>query len=579
MSANPDHHPAAAGGLHPVPPGALEAVEAASRSVDQSFASMGGRLGEALDLFATLAPRLDALAEALADGVTGTREGLTPLPATLRALGRSLSESGSDLQAMRQAGQAAASLLQRLRADGQVVAAAAWNARIESARIAAASGGSFAEQLARLAASLAACIDRAVASERALGVLLARATAAVARFAAEQLPALARIGSQLHSQLLVAERWQKRCVEATGLVSRQSHRLLEALGEAMGALQGGDFVRQRLEHVASLLRMSAAPAALAEPAGALLAHLSGCQLGAAGERLRCDLLGAVGMLGLFRREVEQAASIDAASGSQDTGSSIAELSGTLGEASRLISACGQAQAELETLLGSIAASAEEFRREAEAVAETVRSVVVVGMNARLYAHRLGTDGQVLAVISGEIRSVVDQVAAAARAVVPMLDSMLEVSSRITGRGLGHADHAQGVGSQGVGIQEMGATISRAVEVLGGGSEQFQQTLGAWRAANTRAADLVSDACDSAARAGSVERELARLSALFAARPALALGTGQSEAIAELFARQVMPLYTMAEERTLHRQVLSCCGVAVADEPQAEAQDCFDDMLL
>ena len=231
-------------------------------------------------------------------------------------------------------------------------------------------------------------------------------------------------------------------------------------------MQGGDLVRQRLEHCAAILKLCAAPKRpVTDAISYVLQHLAGAQLRATGERLVADLDTLDKVLGLLRADTDRASGAEHEQVPADQASDATQtLSENLGRAGRLVTECEHAHDDLGALTAALHDIVETFRRHAAALTEIVSSIVMVGLNARLHAYRLGTDGRVVAVVAGEIRTVVEQIASGSAPIQPMLERMVGAAAQV----------AQGSAAHATSLHGLGAKVGEAMQNLSQGRDRLQR---------------------------------------------------------------------------------------------------------
>lgn len=562
-------------------------LDACARSIDETFATAGARLGQALSVFETTHSRLGTVSDELStgSGMARMREGVMPVVTDLRAFSSGLSVEANTLQAIAGHGQVVARSFRQLAGCVGFLIAVARCARTESAWLRNAQDGpGFFGTIGALVDRAKQSVDECIAGHLRLKSLLSSATATQAEFATNYGTRLAAFADQLERSLAAIEDSQDQGTRLAAEAALQSRAIADSASTAIVALQCGDSTRQRLEHALAVLRSARAVAAgdcasascLAEADRALLLRvlhsLASAQLRDTAATMRHDIgdidttLHALGAGMSAGRGAGEPLDDHSARSSQ----TLAALDTDLASASVLLGRCNTAREQVDRLTTTLTTFLDQFRQTARSLSGTVSDIVLLGMNARLHASRVGAEGRVLVAIAQEIKSAADGLVEEAAQLSPTFERMHELVGAMQNREVGGSDR----------IASLDGTMRRMLAAM-----------------KQKRADLVGSleqlAADSSTYAAQVaEARLAFAAATTAALAIEAAATAVEDRLADLppaheptdaapieafLDEEVFQHYTMAAERRLHETALAEHGLrslqaGTADDPASTDLD-------
>jgi hypothetical protein len=566
----------------------IHSLEGSAREIDLTFATAGRQLGEGLSLFETLKERLSTLSSELAGSeIAQAGATLAGLAGELRAINDGLQGETATLRELARHGNAASQALDRLLDHMRLITILARSARIEAVSIQAAGRdfGDFTSEIMTLTTQAQRTIQACARDYERLSGLLGSALAAQRDFDGRYGHALSDLATNLEQTLAeVAER-QQRSVALTHDAATHSGRIAAAAGGAIIALQSGDSIRQRLEHALAALRLvgtlregAGAGAGLSEAArqaGILaLRRLQSAQLRESAATLGGDAEAIEAALALLAGDtlglLDLVRSLYQGDGASSA-SFLTDLEADLAQASDLLGKCDRARSGVDRVTEVLAAVLDTCQQTVASLADTVTSIVLIGMNAGLRAARVGTDGRSLVVIAQELKLAADQIAGDADRLAPTFAQMQVAAAGLKGDGRLDAAHFAALDQAMRGslsaMRQTGDRLGATLDQLTREGSGFCTVLAEARLSfsNTGAmSDLIGSAADELARSAAGEE----------------LDQAAVASLRDLFQQHVWPSYTMAAERTIHKAVMAECGIpdqeaatAVAAAP-ADALDEF-----
>ena len=580
-------------GNDPALPRLIRALEGSAREIDVTFARAGSQLGEGLSLFEGLKERLSTLsAELSGSAIADAGATLSGLAGELRAINDGLHDETGVLQELATHSKDASQALERLLEHMRLITILARSARIEAVSVQAAGRdfGDFTSEIVALTTQAQRTIQNCARDHDQLSALLGTALAAQRDFEGRYGHALSALAGNLEQTLAEVAQRQQRSVALTSDAALHSGKIAMAAGGAIIALQSGDSIRQRLEHAIKALRLlgtvmsgegpGAELDAQARGAAALvLRRLQAAQLDASALTLSQDADAIESALALLAGDtaglLDLVRSLYQADGGK-SGSFLADLESDLAQAADLLAKCDRARAGVDRVTDALSTVLETCQETVAALAGTVSSIVLIGMNAGLRAARIGTGGRSLVVIAQELKFAADQVASDAAALTPTFAQMQRTSGGLKSSGRLDAAHFAALN------QAMGqslAAMRQTGDRLGVTLNQLTREGGGFGA-------VVADARLSFSNAGAMS-DLIASGAVELARSVADREMPEREGLAEsvrgLIDAHVWPSYTMVGERTIHQAVVGLLlpdgGGAAAPAVVVQATDDLDDILF
>ena len=558
----------------------LDGVDRGAASIEQAFLAAGQGLGQGLDTFngisASLADFLGTLQggrmAAASSSIGGLAERLVAISAALPRDAAALQEIAAGNHGI---GKHFEALLEHIR----MMTIIASSARIEAAVFGEAAGlDSFTVEISTLTASVRTALSRCGSEHAAMTERISRlhkAQAALDRDFRERLLVLARELAETFA--LITERQAKSRTVAEGLQGL-SATISQNTGAALMALQSGDAARQRLEHIATALRLgqdladggpALGPGSEAETPDILnaLLALQAEQLADVADHFGTD---AADIDLLLRRLSDDTALLVSESRSvvgskgRDDGSFLTAFRGRLADAADLVGTCDRARRSVASAMVVLRTDVTELSRTVGELGVTTRDLIVVGINAGLKAARLGAEGRSLMVIADELKRLAGLITDAAAQLVGAYEALV-LGSRNLDR-----DDEPTPGEMDADILSIAAELEHSdthmsgfLGTLQGHVQQFDAELTKVQArfdATVAAITALRDDADALASTVTVMPE-----------------TG-GPAAAHL-TQLLWPHYTMVREREVHSAVLGDAAEAPDALAGAGEGDSLDDLLF
>lgn len=576
----------------------IQALEGSAREIDVTFARAGSQLGEGLSLFEGLKERLSTLsAELSGEEIAQAGRTLSGLAGELRAINDGLHDETGVLQELATHSRDASQALDRLLEHMRLITILARSARIEAVSVQAAGRdfGDFTSEIVALTTQAQRTIQNCARDHDHLSALLGTALAAQRDFEGRYGQALSALAGNLEQTLAEVAQRQQRSVSLTSDAALHSGKIAMAAGGAIIALQSGDSIRQRLEHAIKALRLLGSVAAGQGPAaefdaderGAaalVLRRLQAAQLDESAQALSQDADAIEAALALLAGDtaglLDLVHSLYQGDGGKSDGSKsgsfLADLESELAQAADLLAKCDRARSGVDRVTDALSTVLETCQETVAALADTVSSIVLIGMNAGLRAARIGTGGRSLVVIAQELKFAADQVASDAAALTPTFAQMQQTSSGLKSGGRLDAAHFSALDeAMRVSLAAMRQTGDRLAVTLG----QLSREGGGFGEVVARARLSFSNAGAMSDLIASGAAELAR-SVDDRQMPERA---GVAERVRGLIDAHVWPNYTMVGERTIHQAVVGLLlpdgAGAAAPAVVVQSADDLDDILF
>ncbi len=570
----------------------VQALEGSAREIDVTFARAGSQLGEGLSLFEGLKERLSTLSTELSGAeIAEAGRALSGLAGELRAINDGLRDETGVLQELATHSKEASLSLERLLEHMRLITILARSARIEAVSVQAAGRdfGDFTSEIVALTTQAQHTIQSCARDHDHLSALLGSALAAQRDFEGRYGHALSGLADNLELTLAeVAER-QRRSVSLTSDAAIHSGKIAMAAGGAIIALQSGDSIRQRLEHVITALRLLGSLGEATGPvadfdveergaAGLVLRRLQAAQLDESALTLAQDADAIESALALLAGDtaglLDLVRSLYQGDGGT-SGSFLADLESDLARASDLLGKCDRARSGVDRVTDALATVLETCQQTVAALAGTVSSIVLIGMNAGLRAARIGTGGRSLVVIAQELKVAADQVATDANQLTPTFARMQEASAGLKRGGRLDAAH----------FAALDEAMRSSLSAMRQTGDRLGATLGQLTREGSGFSAVVADARLSFSNAGAMSDliasgavELARV----VADQEMPSRADMAERVRGLIDAHVWPNYTMAGERTIHQAVIGLllpASSGAAAPVVVQSTDNLDDFLF
>ena len=411
-------------------------LSGAAALAEKGFLAMGQRLEEAVAILDRLAARFAGyLAELTGEALAMTRRDLSDAGAHVAALAAARSSDAVALNTLGEIIGTAARRVAALQPLAREVETLSLSTRVVAGSMGQTGADflAFGDSIREAAQRTRACLDSAdLALGQAAGDLTASRTEADA-FARRHGDAMQAIPRRIADNLASLATQQRRAVDAAADAQAQSEAVRQRVGEQIVALQLGDSLRQRLEHVQAVLVFAGSDREHESPGAAnnLPGDLLAAQLVAAADDLAGEsqqIEAGLQQLAVASRAIGQlGVSLHGAVGG---GEFVAALEADIRQTAALFGelSAGDATSELrmEALRGAAATLAARLK-EVESVQEDLR---ITGLNATLRCGRLGLAGRPLAAVAQELRQCGSRCEAHAVAVRRDLDRLLSITDAL-----------------------------------------------------------------------------------------------------------------------------------------------------
>lgn len=542
-----------------VPELATSALGTAAAQVEHGFLTTGQHLENAVGILDRLSERFTSYTAEL----TG---------AALRDTGAELANASRQIAGLTDVRHADAALIDSLRElvatiHSRIAALLPVTHEMEalsvSARVVASAMGHtaadfvvFAQNMHQAAQHVRDCLLQARDALGDVGQELTAARTEAAAFTQRHQGSMQAIPTRLAENLrsLAAER--QLAADAAATAQSQSDAVRQQVAEHIVALQLGDIVRQRIEHVNAAMQLLLEPC---REAGALLAsQLSDAadDLAHEGERIEAglrrlaDAARAIGQLGIKLHGETTA----------QRGGFVTALEADIHQTAELFTAMSADDAATDRRMTEFLVAADKLGARLSIVQSMQEDLRIMGLNATLKCGRLGENGRSLAVVALELRSCSSRFGAGTAVILRELERLrpLAASLRDPARRAKHAALAHAADDMLVPLQRL---------------HGLERELAAALSELQRDADAVGELVEEAVSRFAVRHGLE--TTLRQSASVIAAWAAEAEPSADGAARKVLDriaaAYTMDRERAVH--------VRFAPLPVAEAAAGLDDVLF
>lgn len=456
------------------------------------------------------------------------------------------------------------------------------NARIVAAGISGnqADFGAFSDDMTTLGNSVQEAVVAFAGAYEGFASSLEQARGANAAFIARHDGTMDQISRRLSDHLDVASGQRSQARARAGDHSQLAGRIRARVGMAVAALQTGDIVRQRVEHVEQALdllsdfeREAGDPIARAHTVSAIC-HLQGAQLD---ETLNefdgqiDDLAASLRQLAGDTAAVVKAGDREAGILLSHGGDALNGLIDDLGEIRVLFADFGQTRASMEKTACAVVGSVAAMMEHLDAIAEIEHQISLLSLNTTIHCSRLGDDGRALRVIAQNLRELAGQTVAAAGAIMDGLRQSEGLARKLTeGRS---ADLAHEI----VSLENASATAAGLFQAVVGRLQERVTTMGAAGPRAVRHLELAADAVSN--RRDFVENWRDAKLQILSLAPFGPEAVDPAQTDRKLTA-QLRAHYTMDSERRLHDAMLGAvCEPAAASLPASTPSAALDDIFF
>ena len=523
-------------------------------SIEGAFLRVGEGLGRGLEIFGELNAGLAALSGELdGGGIASATASLDALSRELIGISAGLPQDSATLRELVDTNAGVSVRLVRLIDNMRMMAILARSARIEA--VVFDSQGAeyidFTQEITTLTRRVQGEIETCAREHGKLSAALcgaAKAQHSLERDYRDRLVALAR---ELAEAFATIQGRRERGATLMQDVTARAAGIAGAAGAAIMSLQAGDSTRQRLEHVHDAMeRVSAFASQDDETATALaMCRLQDAQLRDTAACFDADLGSIDGALDLLARETGDLVALgqsvfgDAGHGSESFLTSFRER---LSDAARVIETCEAARGSIERVVADLRRMLDGLTEAITGLNEVILDIVLIGVNAGLKAGRLGSQGRSLVVIAQELKEIAAAIAADAQELLPVFDTLQDISRRLERAPADDAPPALGIHAAMTalvsGLDGGGQRLGACLKALEAGGRSFEAELDHARHEFTQMAAMT----DLLREAAEQMREFEQT-----ASPADRDSEAAWRAVDGLMAAR----YTMAREREIHASIV------------------------
>ncbi|WP_051558831.1 chemotaxis protein [Allorhizobium undicola] len=339
----------------------------------------------------------------------------------------------------------------------------------------------------------------------------------------------------------------------------------------LSALQIGDITRQRLEHVQSSLEFLdehlAASGSFsngdAERVKQAILHLAHAQLTDTLADFRQKCAAIFQTISSFTTDAARILALRDEMKEEDE-SLLHKMQADIRRACGLSQRVQERSQESDGLVSSVTQTAQQLLEGIETIRAIKTDIHYMALNSNLRCSRLGDAGRSVNVVSGELRTFAAKLETPADAIVEDMRKVEQATMTLTTDEAGDIDH----------IHE---PLQCALDALETVSTQMDEGLGEFSAQGQQVFSRINAAVSKLdfkdQLADMLQSCLDRLEPQLAERPA----THDLEPLMGHLSQRIFAIYTMAQERALHQQLLPFAKTSEPAPSTATAQD--DDELL
>ncbi|MEX6506068.1 hypothetical protein [Jiella sp. M17.18] len=423
-------------------PEIAQEIDAVAADIEKDFLAVGDCLIGAIGLFDEMRRTIEGSAARLdGDDLAVATTVIASLPERMRDVSLRLEEEDAVIVRVAQAVKALDRPFSSLASSTQIIEAVAMNARIVSAGVpdlGATDLAVFSDDVLELARKAVATVKSLRGEEEALGGLVREAQQRSKRF--RQTFDILSLGAatSLHAAL---ERFEGHAVTERQRAEEAGHAIgsrSAAFAGIVPALQVGDATRQRLEHVASAVRLDiATPALLA---------LQQRQVEAAGADLFDDVHAIEGRLSPV---LEQAAETFRLFVKKDDDDAVRFLADVVGRLVENLHEAAHEHQRNRVLKEAIEAAVGRIGNHTATMRDLEFSMRMVSLNTAISCSNLGSRGRALSVISLQLRELVGEMLTRSDDASDMSEALGSACAAI-GAGLQDANEVAAIGREATG---------------------------------------------------------------------------------------------------------------------------------
>ncbi|HVI90161.1 MAG TPA: hypothetical protein VM659_17785 [Dongiaceae bacterium] len=552
-------------------------LRGASRSIEDSFVGVGGRLESAIEILQRLSQAFSSVRLDLAsdDLVTATRA-MQEVAERISALTVNANNVPQALQEIIDLTTAVGQRLQEMLKAVKAVDVLAVNAKIAAAGISSRSEEfmSFADEIAVALKVAGSNLTDFRTELNGVTTTLFSAAKSQASLRQYQTDAAATVPKALRLSVTTISDRNAEAGSTVAVIEQKSGEIARQVGIAVSALQIGDTTRQRIEHVEFALDILrdvlndghkgtngkshggfTINGQIDEAARNTLTHrtaqLQVAQLIDTAQELDVQSRRIQEVLTALTRDAREMVGLARrayGTGNPAEGTFLDELSNRVGQANDLLSGLTEAQHNADVVVSSVMSATSSLTQHMRSIQSLESDIRLMGLNTTLKSSRLGTEGRSLTVIAQELRSCSNITASEAEAIMELLTHVAAIGERLTaGENDGQIEEMRAIQEMMHGsiarLNSVGQALTATLATLSDDAEAvvtlLDGALATINAHHTLSADLTECSMQL--------QPLANLQA--------AANTTADDALSELH-KALSKSYTMARERDVHARFFS-----------------------
>jgi hypothetical protein len=414
----------------------IGAIRKASVSTESRFVEIGSRLTGAVETLLLLRRRFETLSDALQSDV------LRQATADLSQVGQRVSAlaGGSELSSLTSLTELTNTIKSRVTHMSVTIKGAgmlATNAKIVAANIDDSREDlvGFATEISQTLNLAQTSLDELSIELGGIGTRLLEAVANQTAIEARQSRSITMIPARLAESLNALRSRSKSAIATAISVSEGSQQVSKRISDAVMALQIGDIMRQRIEHIDYALGLIA-DFSVDRPLARFCCQVQAAQLIDTADDFDHEMRrvqASLDELAADARDVVQLGDTAFGASAGGGGTFLGELENEIGEVEGLLSGVRTARDEANEVALSVSQAATRLVKYISTVRSLEADIRVMGLNTSLKCGRLGPAGLPLAIIAQELRLYAREIGSDVDDVMVALDQIVALADSISAR--------------------------------------------------------------------------------------------------------------------------------------------------
>ena len=517
-------------------------LESPLARIEGIFLKVGSELLGCAELLQRVTTQFESLPEDLnSSALDESTDRLSHVGQRASAIAAEMGTTRDELGRLSKALSVAASPISQLRRTVKMMGIVATNARVGAASLVEKGDdfGAFADDVSALSSSMAATVAEFSMIYEKLTAVVAEAAHARSQFISSQRGPLAAVARGLAKMLDAVTAQRRDAVERSAETSRMSKSIADKVGHTVMAMQSGDSVRQRLEHVEAALRHISQDQVDTEVLHAFL-ELERLQLAGAREMLTEEMDSAD--IAVTQLAVDAVALLDQAKLMHGTGedkhSALDELRRGVKEAISVLQRYEVERQKLDRVAAEVSSTVIVLLNHVESVEKVEQKMRIVSLNAAIKCSQLDQRGRALNVIAQQLRDLTKDTVASATESITKLRDAAKIS----------AEFAEALAKNDAkAVVALEAEAGSALELLGGVSGRLNQALSDLSRDVPRVKHKLHHVSTLLGESGSITSDLADAEFVLVE---LGAASGNLASHADFFST-LRRGYTMEAERQIH----------------------------